>query len=111
MLDEIDNFVIKQHQSNMDMQMQLNNNFMAIKYLQDLERTSQDIKGIIKHCDMIQVQLKQVMSAQQDLLRDMARYVRKSDAYVCTRGGSFTQESLYPKGHPKRVEFLFSKYR
>ena len=44
------------------------------------------------------------MSAQQDLLCDMAKSAKKYDAYVFTTWVAHTPESLYPEGHRKRVE-------
>ena len=49
-------------------------------------------------------QLEQVSRSQQDLFRDMLKQHNKHAYGVGTRGGKFTQDPLYPEGHPKRIE-------
>ncbi|KAI5013648.1 hypothetical protein ZWY2020_037161 [Hordeum vulgare] len=44
--------------------------------------------------------LEQVLKAQNDLLNEL----NDKSVRVITRGGSMTQEPLYPEGHPKRIE-------
>ena len=80
-------------------------NVSIIKCLNDvLERTLNDVKGLCKHFSMVQTQLEQVSRSQQDLLRDMSKHQNKHAYGVGTRGGKFTQDPLYPEGHPKRIE-------
>ena len=51
---------------------------------------------------MVQTQIDQLTKVQKDLLVNASR---EKHAYeVTTRGGVFTQDPLYPEGHPKRVE-------
>ncbi|KAI4997880.1 hypothetical protein ZWY2020_053222, partial [Hordeum vulgare] len=42
----------------------------------------------------------QVLKAQNDLLNEL----NDNSVRVITRGGKMTQEPLYPKGHPKRID-------
>ena len=49
-LDEFDNFVVKQTHFNMQVQEQLNDNTLVIKNLHSiLEKTANDVKGLVKH--------------------------------------------------------------
>ena len=69
-----------------------------------LERTANDFKGLTKHLTMVQTQLEQITKVQKDLLAETSK---KNDNPICgviTRGGTATQDPLYPEGHPKRVE-------
>ena len=66
-----------------------------------LGRTFNDVKGPAKHFQMIQTQLDQLTKVQKDLFAEMSK---KQACSVKTRGGAFTQDPLYPGGHPKRIE-------
>ena len=52
---------------------------------------------------MVATQAEKVLKAQNDLLEELNN---KNDfaIRVATRTGRMTQEPLYPKGHPKRIE-------
>jgi hypothetical protein len=51
---------------------------------------------------MVQTQIDQLTKVQKDFLVNAAR---EKQAYeIRTRSGAATQDPLYPKGHPKRVE-------
>ena len=52
---------------------------------------------------MVTTQAEQVLKAQSDLLDELNN---RHDfvVRVATRTGKMTQETLYPKGHPKRIE-------
>lgn len=64
-----------------------------------------DIRGVVKHCAMIQNQLDQVLQTRNKLLQDVFVSSNKPDVYgVGTRDGSSTQDPLYPEGHHKRAE-------
>src|ERR1041385_8624004 len=103
-LDDLDNFIIKQAHFNMRIQSQLHDNSLAIKSLLGvLERTVNDVKCLAKHFHMVQTQIEQISNVQKDLLannakQDIQTYGNK------TRGGTHTQDPLYPEGHPKRIE-------
>src|SRR3954467_6673179 len=103
-LDEIDNFIIKQNHFNTRIQNQLHDNSLAIKILLDvLGRTVNDVKCLVKHFHMVQTQLEQISNVQKYLLANNA----KQDIHalgIKTRGGTSTQDPLYPEGHPKRIE-------
>ncbi|KAK1668514.1 hypothetical protein QYE76_056673 [Lolium multiflorum] len=102
-LDEFDNYVVKQNNFNMRVENHLMENSQAISKLHDIvERTSNDVKMLVKHFHMIQTQIDQLTKVQSDLLENTHK---EKHAYeVTTRGGVSTQDPLYPEGHPKRVE-------
>jgi hypothetical protein len=53
---------------------------------------------------MVHTQLEQIAKLQNDLLYEMNNKVNDRAVRVVTRGGRMTQEPLYPKGQPKRIE-------
>ena len=53
-----------------------------------------------KHAYMVTTQVEQVLKAQNYLLNEL----NDNSVRVVTSGGKMTQEPLYPKGHPKRIE-------
>ena len=53
---------------------------------------------------MVTTQVEQVLKAQNDLLNELNSKNNDFVVRVATRGGKVTQESLYPEGHPKRIE-------
>ena len=67
-----------------------------------LERTASDVKGLTKHFVMVQTQLRQITKVQKDM---PAETFKKDDKPTCdTRGGTATQDPLYPEEHPKIIE-------
>ena len=51
---------------------------------------------------MVQTQIDQLVKVQNDLLVNAAK---EKHAYeIRTRSGAATQDTLYPEGHPKRIE-------
>ena len=78
-------------------------NTRAIVELKDIvERTSNDVKMIVKHFQMVQTQIDQLVKVQKDLQVNAAK---EKHAYeIRTRSGAATQDSLYPEGHSKRIE-------
>ncbi|KAK1695559.1 hypothetical protein QYE76_012256 [Lolium multiflorum] len=102
-LDEFDNYIVKQENFNMRVENHLMENSQAISELHDIvERTSNDVKMLVKHFHMVQTQIDQLTKVQNDLLGNNAK---EKHAYeVTTRGGVSTQDPLYPEGHPKRIE-------
>ncbi|KAK1668907.1 hypothetical protein QYE76_057066 [Lolium multiflorum] len=102
-LDEFDNYIVKQNNFNMRVENHLMENSQAIGKLHDIvERTSNDVKMLVKHFDMIQTQIDQLTKVQNDLLKN--NHEEKQVYEVTTRGGVSTQDPLYPEGHPKRIE-------
>jgi len=102
-LDEFDNYVVKQDNFNMRVENHLMENSQAISKLHDIvERTSNDVKMLVKHFHMVQTQIDQLTKVQNDLLKNTSK--EKHVYEVTTRGGVSTQDPLYPEGHPKRVE-------
>src|ERR1041385_4598481 len=52
---------------------------------------------------MVQTQLEKISNVQIDLLANNAKH--DIQAYgIKSRGGTHTQDPLYPEGHPKRIE-------
>ena len=83
---------------------QLKQDADMIKYLGDyMANVKGELKLISKHASMVTTQVEQVLKAQNDLLNELNN---KNDFAVreATRTGKRTQEPLYPKGHPKRIE-------
>jgi hypothetical protein len=60
------------------------------------------VKILVKHFQMVQMQIDQLTKVQKDLLVNVAR--EKQACEICTRSGATTQDPLYPEGHTKRVE-------
>src|SRR3954451_14889641 len=57
---------------------------------------------LFKHFQMVQTQIDQLSKVQNDLLVNASR---EKHAYeIRTRSGVTTQDPLYPKGHPNRIE-------
>jgi hypothetical protein len=78
-------------------------NSIAINKLHDIvERTSNDVKMLVKHFQMVQTQIDQLTKVQKDLLVNASR--EKHACEISTRSGASTQDPLYPEGHPKRIE-------
>ena len=104
-LDELDNFIVKQDHFNMRVENHLLENSRIISNLQDvLVRTVNDIKGLVKHLSMVQTQMEQITKVQKDLLAKNSNSNGKHAFGIATRSGAFTQDPLYPEGHPKRIE-------
>ena len=94
-LDEFDNFIVKQTHFNMQIQEQLNDNILVIKNLHYvLEKTANDVKGLVKHFHMVQTQLEQITKVQKDLLAGIPTQSNKQACGVLTRGGISTQDPL-----------------
>src|SRR4051812_5493253 len=55
------------------------------------------------HFHMVQTQLDQISNVQKDLLANDAKQDIQAFGNK-TRGVTSTQDSLYPEGHPKRIE-------
>jgi hypothetical protein len=104
-LDEFDNFIVKQENFNAYVGRQLKRNAYMVEHLSDyMSRVKGDLKIISKHASMVTTQVEQVLKAQDDLLNELNNKKNDNAVRVMTRGGRMTQEPLYPKGHPKRVE-------
>src|SRR4051812_18772025 len=104
-LDELDNFIMKQSHFNERIQGQLHDNSVAIKSLLDvLGRTVNDVKCLVKHFHMVQTQLEQISNVQKYSLANNAIQDNLQAYGIKTRGGTHTQDPLYPEGHPKRIE-------
>jgi hypothetical protein len=67
-----------------------------------VERTSNDVKMRVKYFQMIQTQIDQLTKVQKDLLVNASR--EKHACEISTRSGATTQDPLYSKRHPKRIE-------
>src|SRR4051794_33399881 len=102
-LDEFDNYFIKQDNFNKRVEKRLEENARAIIILHDIvERTSNDVKMLVKNFQMVQTQIDQLSKVQKDLIVNASR---EKHAYeIRTRSGVTTQDPLYPEGHPSRTE-------
>ena len=84
---------------------QLKRNAYMIAHLSDyMSRVKNDLKLISKHASMVTTQVEQVLKSQDDSFNGLNNKNNDNAVRVMTRGGKMTQEPLYPKGHPKRVE-------
>ena len=82
----------------MRVQNHLIENSRAMSKLHDIvERTSNDVKMLIKHFHMVQTQIDQLTKVQKDLLVNASRENEKHAYGVGTRGGASTQDPLYPE--------------
>jgi hypothetical protein len=104
-LVEFDNFVVKQENFNRYVSNQLKHNAITIEHLSDLMfRIANDVRGLCKHSSMVHTQLEQVSKSQNDLLNEMNNKMNDRAVRVVTRGGKMAQDTLYPRGHPKRIK-------
>src|SRR5664279_6416257 len=60
------------------------------------------VKRIIKHCEMMNNQVEQMVSLQNQLYGNLME--KKQVCGVNTRRGASTQDPDYPDDHPKRKE-------
>jgi hypothetical protein len=101
-LDDFDNFIVKQDNFNRRVQNYLLENSRAINKLQDIvERTSNDVKMLVKHFQMVRPQIDKLTKVQKDLLVNASR---EKHACEISTSGATTQDPLYLEGHPKRIE-------
>src|SRR3954466_14644156 len=78
-------------------------NSRAVDKLHEIiERTSNDVKMVVKHFQMVQTQIDQLTKVQKDLLVNASK--EKQACEITTRRGTSTQDPLYLEGHPKRIE-------
>ena len=104
-MDEFDNFIVKQENSNAYVSRQLKRNAYMLDCLGDyISRTVNDLKIISKHASMVKTQVEQVLKEHDDLLNELNSKNNDNAVRVMTKGGKMAQEPLYPEGHPKRVE-------
>ena len=74
-----------------------------------IERTSNDVKMLVKNFQMVQTQIDQLTKVQKDLLVNASR---EKHAYeIRTRSGIATQDPLYPEGHPKELNKILNKLK
>src|SRR3954466_4516033 len=96
---------MKQSHFNEKIQGQLHDNTLAIKSLLDvLGRTVNDVTCLVNHFRMVQTQLEKIFNVQKDMLANNAKQDNLQAYGIKTRGGTHTQDPLYPEGHPKRIE-------
>ena len=96
---------MKQSHFDERIQNQVHENSLAIKILLDvLVRTINFVKGLVNNFHMVQTQLEQISKVQKDLLANNSQLVDTQAYGIKTRGGTLTQDPLYPEGHPKRIE-------
>ena len=104
-LDEFDDFMARQERFNAYVGRELKNNAFEIGRLSDyMADVRCELKLVRKHASMVTTQVEQVLKAQNDLLNELNSKDNDNAVRVATRTGRMTQEPLYPKGHPKRIE-------
>jgi len=100
-----DNCIMKQDHFNAYVMKHLQQNYDMIARLSDLLfRITNDVRGVGKHASVVQTQLEQVAKSQSELINEMNNNMNDHVVRVMTRGGTMTQEPLYPEGHPTRIE-------
>src|SRR4051812_47289396 len=73
-MDEFDNYCIKQDNFNKRVEKHFEEDARAISILHDIvERTSNDVKVLVKHFQMVQTQIDQLSKVQKDLLVNASR--------------------------------------
>jgi hypothetical protein len=78
-------------------------NSRAINKLYDIvERTSNDVKMLVKHFQMVHTRIDQLTKVQKHLLVNACR--EKHACEISTRSGASNGDPLYPEGHHKRIE-------
>ena len=104
-LYEFENCIRKQDHFNANVMKQLKYNSDMIAHLSDLLfRISNDVRSVGNHVSMVQTQLEQVAKSQREFLDEMKNNINDHAIRLVTRGGRWTQEPLYPEGHPKIIE-------
>src|SRR3954451_11828667 len=94
-LDEFQNYCIKQDNFNKRLEKHLEENARAISNLHDIvERTSNDVKMLVKHFKMVQTQIDQLTKVQKDLLVNASREKHAYETRTTT--GVTTHDPLYP---------------
>src|SRR3954466_9480589 len=102
-LEELDTFIAKQENFNNKVENHLMENSRAIDKLHDIiERTSNDVKMVVKHFRMVQTQIDQLTKVQKDLL--VNAFKEKQACEITTRRCTSTQDPLYPEENSKRIE-------
>ena len=83
--------------------MKIMENSHKIKYVREnINASVGELKRIIKHCEMMNNQVEQMVSLQNQLYGNLME--KKQVCGVNTRGGASTQDPDYPENHPKRKE-------
>jgi pantothenate kinase len=86
-----------------DIRMSIMENSHKIKFLREnLNASVGEVRRIIKHCEMMNNQVEQMVSLQNQLYANLIE--KKQVCGVNTRGGASTQDPDYPEDHPKRKE-------
>ena len=86
-----------------NIRMTIMENSHKIKSLREsLHASVGEVKRIVKHCEMMNNQVEQMVSLQNQLYESLM--VKKQVCGVNTRGGASTQDPDFPEGHPKRKE-------
>ena len=98
------NYSHYQHGFNRSIKLSLEENDRKIKFLREsLSSSVESIKGVVKHCTMINNQIEQLATLQNTLFEKISYNANKACA-ITTRRSTETQDPYYPEGHPRRVE-------
>ena len=99
----VNDFAYRNNPEEHDIRMSIMENSHKIKFLREnLNASVGEVKRIIKHCEMMNNQVEQMVSLQNQLYENLME--KKQVCGVNTRRGASTQDPDYPDGHPKRKE-------
>src|SRR4051812_42339948 len=85
-------------------------NSRAIDKLHDIiERTSNDVRMVVKHFQMVQTQIDQLTKVQKYLL--VNAFKEKQACEITTRRGTSTQDPLYPEGTKKELNKILKELK
>ena len=99
----VNDFAYNHNPEEHSIRMSIMENSHKIKFLREsLNASVEEVRRIIKHCEMMNNQVEQMVSLQNQLYESLM--VKKQVCGVNTRGGASTQDPDFPEGHPKRKE-------
>jgi hypothetical protein len=89
----------KEHYIRMNL---MKNSHKIKSFCENLSAKVEAIKGLVKHCEIMNNQVEQIISLQNQLYENLIG--KKQVCGVKTRGGASTQDPDFPNDHPKRRE-------
>ena len=99
----VNNFAYHDNPEERKIRMTIMENHHKINFLREnLNASVGEVKRIVKHCEMMNNQVEQMISLQNQLYENLNK--QKQLCGVNTRGGASTQDPDYPDDHPKRKE-------
>ena len=99
----VNDFAYHNNPEEHEIRMRIMENSHKIKFLREnLNASVGEFRRIIKHCEMMNNQVEQMVSLQNQLYGNLIE--KKQVCGVNTRGGASTQDPDYLENHPKRKE-------